>query len=102
MSYQRSITLADSRGVKVRTNTGKRYYVVIPNGSKAKVIKRTESPTAALRELSRWNTPVVYEVVTRDGVSEAISLPQESMERRSTSEKRQIKARKAEIARWGH
>lgn len=56
-----TITVADSRGIKVRTAVGKSFYVVIPNGTeKAKVITRTDSSLAAFRAMNRWQDARVW------------------------------------------
>lgn len=103
MSYQRSITLADYRGVKIRTATGKRFYVVISDGEdKAKVIKRTDSAVAVTRELERWIDTVAYAVITTNGIATARVMTDEQVVYLAKSEKRAKAQRKAEVARWGH
>jgi hypothetical protein len=55
-----TITIVRNDGLKVRTVRGKHYYVTIPNGTKAKVIKRTDDVISAERESRRWNGAQVW------------------------------------------
>lgn len=89
-----TVTVADFRGVKVRTALGKKYFIVIPNGAdRAKVITRTNSSVAALRAVKRWGENARIWAVVR-GTDEVRTLPVGNLSYIANQEKREIKAAK--------
>lgn len=55
-----TFTITRPDGLKVRTTTKYTYYVTIPNGTRAQVIKRTDNISAAYRESLKWNGAMVF------------------------------------------
>lgn len=90
-----TITLTASNGATIRTVIGKKYYVVIPNGSeKAQVITRTNSSIAALRAVNRWQDARVFTWV-RGTTNEFSSIASGNLSYIAEQEKRAIKQAKA-------